>query len=76
MLAFYKWHIVIGMLIVVCIFAGISCMRSENTGWGWAFFGVAAILFLFLLKLLAMGKSSRDFGGGSSFGGGGASGSW
>lgn len=74
-LAFHKWHIIIGALIVVCIFAGFSCMRSGNTGWGWALFAAAAILFLFLLKLLTMGKSSRGFGGGSSFGGG-ASGSW
>ncbi|HJW85651.1 MAG TPA: TPM domain-containing protein [Candidatus Brocadiaceae bacterium] len=73
--AFYKWHILIGVLIIVCVFAGISCIRSGNTGWGWAFFGIAAMLFLFLLKLLTMGKSSSGFGGGSSFGGG-ASGSW
>lgn len=74
-LAFHQWHIVIGVLIIVCIFAGISCMRSGSTGWGWAFFAAAAMLFFLLIKLLSMGKSSRGFGGGSSFGGG-ASGSW
>lgn len=74
-LSFHKWHIVIGVLIVVCVFAGISCVRTGNTGWGWAFFAAAAMLFLLLIKLLSLGKSSRGFGGGSSFGGG-ASGSW
>ena len=73
--SFYKWHILIGLLIVVCIFAGISCMRSGKKGWGWAFFAAAGILLLFLLRMFAKGKSSSGFGGGSSFGGG-ASGSW
>lgn len=73
--SFYKWHILIGILIVGCIFAGISCMRSGKKGWGWAFFIAAGMLLLFLLRMLAKGKSSKGFGGGSSFGGG-ASGSW
>jgi uncharacterized protein len=72
---FYKWHIAIAALIIICIFAGISCMRSGNTGWGWAFFAAAGMLLAFLLRMLSMGKSSGGFGGGSSFGGG-ASGSW
>jgi len=73
--SFYKWHLLIGLLIVVCIFAGISCMRSGKKGWGWAFFGAAGMLLLFLVRMLLKGKSSSGFGGGSSFGGG-ASGSW
>ena len=72
---FYKWHLLIGVLIIVCIFAGISCMRSGKKGWGWAFFAAAAALIFFLLRMLMRGKSSPGFGGGSSFGGG-ASGSW
>ncbi len=74
-LSFYKWHILIGGLIIVCIFAGISCMRAGKTGWGWAFFAAVGVLFFFLFSLLMSGKSSGGFGGGSSFGGG-ASGSW
>ncbi len=73
--SFYKWHILMAVLIVVCIFAGISCMRSGRTGWGWAFFVAAGTLLFFLVSMLAKGKSSGGFGGGSSFGGG-ASGSW
>jgi uncharacterized protein len=73
--SFYKWHILIGGLIIVCIFAGISCMRAGKTGWGWAFFAAAGMLIFFLLSLLMSRKSSGGFGGGSSFGGG-ASGSW
>ena len=73
--SFYKWHILITVLIIACIFAGISCMRSGKKGWGWIFFGAAGILLIFLIKMLISGKSSGGFGGGSSFGGG-ASGSW
>jgi uncharacterized protein len=73
--SFYKWHILIGILIIVCILAGISCMRSGKKGWGWAFFVVAGMLLLFLIRMSAKGKGSRGFGGGGSFGGG-ASGSW
>ena len=73
--SFYKWHILIGILIIICIFAGISCMRNGRSGWGWAFFAAAGMLIFFLISLLASGKSSGGFGGGSSFGGG-ASGSW
>jgi uncharacterized protein len=73
--SFYKWHILIGGLIIVCIFAGISCMRNGKNGWGWAFFAAAGMLIFFLFSMLASGKRSGGFGGGSSFGGG-ASGSW
>ncbi len=73
--SFYKWHIVIVALIIVCIFAGVSCMRSGKQGWGWVFFVTAGMLLLFLFRMLSKGKSSGRFGGGNSFGGG-ASGSW
>lgn len=73
--SFYKWHLLVGGLVIVCLFAGISCMRTGRTGWGWAFFAAAGMLIFFLFSLLASGKSSGGFGGGSSFGGG-ASGSW
>jgi uncharacterized protein len=73
--SFYKWHILVGVLIIICIFAGFSCIRTGKSGWGWAFFAAAGVLIFFLLSLLMSGKSSSGFGGGSSFGGG-ASGSW
>ena len=73
--SFYKWHILLGVLIIVCIIAGISCMRSGKKGWGWALFAGAGVLLFFLIKMLMQGKSSGGFGGGGSFGGG-ASGSW
>ncbi len=74
-LSFYKLHLLIGILIVVCIFAGISCLRSGKEGWGWALFAAAGVLLLFLIRLLGSGQRTAGFGGGSSFGGG-ASGSW
>ena len=73
--SFYKWHLLLGVLILICIFAGFSMMKSGKKGWGWAFFAAAGVLLFFLFKMLASGKSSGGFGGGSSFGGG-ASGSW
>ncbi|MCK5808874.1 TPM domain-containing protein [bacterium] len=73
--SFYKWHLLLGVLIIVCIFAGFSMMKSGKTGWGWAFFAAAGVLLFFLIRMLARGKGSSGFGGGSSFGGG-ASGSW
>ncbi|MDR1850203.1 MAG: TPM domain-containing protein [Zoogloeaceae bacterium] len=70
--SYYKWHILVSVLIVVCIFAGISCMKSGKKGWGWAFFALAGALLLFLLKLLLKRSgSSSGYGGGSSGGGGG-----
>jgi len=74
-LSYYKWHIILGVLIAVCIFAGISCMRKGKKGWGWFFFITAGILLIFLIKMAMSSKSSKGFGGGSSFGGG-AGGSW
>lgn len=72
---YHKYHLLLGILILICILAGISCMNSGKTGWGWVFFTAAGVLLLFLLKALLSGKSSSGFGGGDSFGGG-ASGSW
>lgn len=72
--SYYKWHIVIGILIVVCVFAGISCWRSGKKGWGFAFFAAAGILLFALLKLGGRGGGT-GFGGGMSSGGG-ATGSW
>lgn len=72
---FYKWHLLAGVLIVICIAAGISCMRNGKKGWGWMFFSIAFVILLFLIRVLLRGKSKGGFGGGRS-GGGGASGSW
>lgn len=72
---FYRWHIIIGAIILICLAAGISCMRQGKSGWGWGFFAIVGVLLLFLINLIFSGKSSSGFGGGSSFGGG-ASGSW
>jgi len=73
--SFYKWHLAIALLVIVCIFAGVSCTRSGKKGWGWAFFAAAGFLLLFLIRMLSKGKRSKGFGGGSSSGGG-ASGKW
>lgn len=72
---YHKWHILMGVLILLCVFAGFSCIRSGKTGWGWAFFAAGAVLLFFLFRMLSSSNSSSGFGGGSSFGGG-ASGSW
>lgn len=72
---FYKWHLAIALLVIICIFAGISCVRSGKKGWGWAFFAAAGLLLLFLVRMLSKGKGSKGFGGGKSSGGG-ASGKW
>lgn len=72
---YHKWHLLMGLLIVICILAGISCMKSGKTGWGWIFFTAAGVILLFLIRALMSGKSSSGFGGGDSFGGG-ASGTW
>lgn len=71
----YKYHILIIILIIFCIAAGISCMKSGKKGWGWMFFAGAGLLLLALIRLSNKNKSSGGFGGGSSSGGG-ASGSW
>lgn len=72
---FYKWHLLIVLLILVCLFAGINCMKNGKKGWGWAFFAAGGFLLILLIKMFLSGKRSSGFGGGSSFGGG-ASGSW
>lgn len=80
-LSFHKWHMAIGIPIIVCIVAGISCMRSGRRGWGWALFATAGTLLFFSLRILRRGSSYGSPGGGISFGGGmsfggGATGSW
>jgi uncharacterized protein len=72
---YYKWHIILAVFIVICVFAGISCIGSGKSGWGWVFFAAVGVLLFFLINLIFSGKRSSGFGGGSSFGGG-ASGSW
>mgnify|MGYP005997386477 CR=1 FL=1 len=72
---FYKFHILGAILAIFCILAGVSCMRSGKTGWGWAFFTIAGVIIFFLVKTFLNGNRSNGFGGGGSFGGG-ASGSW
>ena len=76
----YPWHLCAGAAIVLCLVAGISCLRSGRTGWGYAFFSAAAILLWFLLRSLGKAQSNsgnrKGFGGGRSSGRGGASGNW
>jgi uncharacterized protein len=74
-LEYNKWNIVLAVLFVVCVLAGISCMKSGKKGWGYAFFAVAGMILLFLLKSMLKGKGKGGFGGGRS-GGGGGSGRW
>lgn len=69
--SYHKWHILGAVLIIICIFAGISCMKAGKKGWGYAFFAVAGTILLFLLKSLFSGKGKGGFGGGRSGGGGG-----
>ena len=78
--SWFKYHMVdliLAGLAVVCVLAGISCMRSGKKGWGWAFFSIAGMLIVsVILRALFRGKrGGGGFGGGRS-GGGGASGSW
>ena len=73
---YYKWHLLLGGLCILSTAAGISCMRAGRKGWGWAFFTLAFVLLLFLLRLIMKINGRKGgFGGGRS-GGGGASGSW
>ncbi|MFC1894387.1 hypothetical protein ACFLYH_00375 [Candidatus Dependentiae bacterium] len=72
-LEFYKWHILICLLIIFLSLATISCFRSGKKSWGWVLFTLIGLLFIFLWKI--GGRSSDNFGGGSSSGGG-ASGKW
>lgn len=77
---YYKQELILGAVLAVLVLAGISCMRSGKTGWGWAFFAAAGVVLAFLIKALLSKRSgssgSGGFGGGSSSGRGGASGSW
>lgn len=70
----YLVEILVGALVILCIFAGISCMKNGYNGWGWVFFTFAFFLVLWFIKQMFKGKGG-GFGGGRS-GGGGASGSW
>jgi uncharacterized protein len=74
---YYMWELIIGGVILVCVCAGISCMKSGRKGWGWAFFALAGTLIVSLVYIiLSKDKSGgKGFGGGSSSGGG-ASGKW
>lgn len=76
-LSFYKWHLILGALAVICVLAGISCFRNGEEGWGYVFFSLALALIVFILTVLpkAGGKGRSGFGGGRS-GGGGAGGKW
>ena len=74
---YYAPELILGALCIVCILAGISCIRKGKKGWGWIFFSVAGMLLLVIVGLLFRRgrKGGKGFGGGRS-GGGGASGSW
>lgn len=74
---YYAPELILGVLAIVCIAAGISCMRKGKKGWGWIFFSAAGVLILIIIGLLLRRgrKGGRGFGGGKS-GGGGATGSW
>ncbi len=75
--SYYQWPIILSALAAVCVFAGISCIRSGKKGWGYGFFALAGVLLLFVLKLVLSSKGGKKggFGGGRS-GGGGAGGKW
>jgi len=71
-------YIVLAVLFIVCIFAGISYMRSGNKGWGYAFFIAAGMILFFFLNAMLKGKGRRNrsgYGGGRS-GRGGGGGRW
>ncbi len=71
---YYKWHILLWILIIICIGVAISCFRSGKKGWGWGLLALVGVLLLFLWNL-SSGNKSDGFGGGKSSGGG-ASGDW
>jgi uncharacterized protein len=73
--AFYKWHIILGILFLAFLLSGINFLKQGKKGWGFVFLSIAGIILIFLLKMLFSGKSRSGFGGGSSFGGG-ATGRW
>jgi uncharacterized protein len=79
-LKYHQWHLLGFGAILLCVFAGISCIRNGRKGWAYVFFAAAgAILFWLIRSHQSKGdtsNSSGGFGGGSSSGEGGASGSW
>ncbi|MDR1709760.1 MAG: TPM domain-containing protein [Candidatus Accumulibacter sp.] len=78
--SYYKWHLLAGAVIVICVLAGISCLISGKKGWGWALIAFAGVILLYLLKnLKSAGRRGGGFGGGfggGRGGGGGAGGKW
>ncbi|MCK5632749.1 TPM domain-containing protein [bacterium] len=73
-LEFYKWPILMLIVILILILAAISAFRSGKNGWGGALLIAIGFLLFFLIKML-ISKSSSGFGGGKSSGDG-ASGDW
>jgi uncharacterized protein len=71
---YYKWHILLWILILICVGVAISCFRSGKKGWGWGLLALIGVLLLFLWSLSSSNKSD-GFGGGKSSGGG-SSGDW
>lgn len=71
---YYKWHILLWILIIICIGVAISCFRSGKKGWGWGLLALVGVFLLFLWSLSSSNKSD-GFGGGKSSGGG-SSGDW
>lgn len=71
---YYKWHLLLWVLIIICAGVAFSCFRSGKKGWGWALIALIGVLLLFLWNLSSSNKSD-GFGGGSSSGGG-SSGDW
>lgn len=60
------WTGLLGVALIVCLVAGVSCMRSGKTGWGWAFFaGVGAILLAILKGLWEILVALMEFSGSS-----------
>ena len=71
---YYKWDLLLWLLIMICVGMAISCFRSGKKGWGWGLIAMIGV-FLFFLWNLSSGNKSDGFGGGSSSGGG-SSGDW
>lgn len=75
---YYKWHILLGILGVISLFAGISLMKNGKKGWGFVFLtlGISVIVAL-IIELLSDDEDRYEegFGGGDSDDDG-ADGSW
>ena len=73
---YYKWHILIGFIAIICIIAGFSCIISGKKSWGWLMYaGIGGLLMVIIDILLPYGgRTSRysDWGSSSSGGGGGS----